>query len=36
MVYRDGTYGHLPIQAVAGAKYKIDPGLLRLARPLAG
>ncbi len=35
MVYRDGTYGHLPIQAVADAKYQIDPSLLRLAAPLA-
>jgi 6-phosphofructokinase 1 len=35
MVFRDGTYGHLPIQAVADAKYQIDPSLLRLAAPLA-
>ena len=35
MVYRDGTYGHLPIQAVADAKYKLDPALLKLAAPLA-
>lgn len=35
MVYRDGTYGHLPITAVAGAKYQIDPALIRLAGPLA-
>ena len=35
MVYRDGTFGHLPIQAVADQKYKLDAGLLRLAGPLA-
>lgn len=35
MVYRDGTYGHLPIQVVADAKYQLDPALLRLASPLA-
>jgi 6-phosphofructokinase 1 len=35
MVFRDGTYGHLPIQAVADAKYQIDASLLRLAAPLA-
>ncbi len=34
MVYRDGTYGHLPIQAVADAKYHIDPALLKLGAPL--
>lgn len=35
MVYRDGTYGHLPIQVVADSKYQLDPALLRLASPLA-
>lgn len=35
MVFRDGTYGHLPIHAVADAKYRVDSGLLQLARPLA-
>ncbi len=35
MVYRDGTYDHLPIHAVTDSKYKIDPALLRLAGPLA-
>ncbi|MGL5017999.1 MAG: 6-phosphofructokinase [Luteolibacter sp.] len=35
MVYRDGTYGQLPIQAVADSKYKLDPALLKLAAPLA-
>ena len=35
MVYRDGTYGHLPIDAVAHQKYRLDPALFRLAGPLA-
>ncbi|RYD38631.1 MAG: ATP-dependent 6-phosphofructokinase [Verrucomicrobiaceae bacterium] len=35
MVYRDGTYGHLPIDAVANQKYKLDQTLLKLAAPLA-
>lgn len=35
MVFRDGTYGQLPIHAVADAKYRVDSGLLQLARPLA-
>jgi 6-phosphofructokinase 1 len=35
MVYRDGTFGHLPIDAVAHQKYKLDPTLLKLAGPLA-
>jgi 6-phosphofructokinase 1 len=35
MVYRDGTYGHLPIHAVADAKYKLDPALMRLGKPLS-
>ena len=35
MVFRDGTYGHLPIHTVADAKYRLDPALLRLASPLA-
>jgi 6-phosphofructokinase 1 len=35
MVYRDGTYGHLPIQIVADSKYQLDPALLRLASPLS-
>jgi 6-phosphofructokinase 1 len=34
MVYRDGTYGHLPIHAVADTKYKLDPALIRLGKPL--
>jgi 6-phosphofructokinase 1 len=28
MIYRDGTYGHLPIHTVADSKYKLDPALL--------
>lgn len=35
MVFRDGTYGHLPIDAVAHQKYKLDPTLIKLAGPLA-
>lgn len=35
MVFRDGTYGHLPIHAVADTKYKLDPALVRLGKPLA-
>jgi 6-phosphofructokinase 1 len=35
MVFRAGTYGQLPIHAVAAAKYRVDSGLLQLARPLA-
>ncbi|MGC4012977.1 MAG: 6-phosphofructokinase [Luteolibacter sp.] len=34
MVYRDGTYGHLPIHTVVDSKYKIDPALIRLGAPL--
>lgn len=35
MVFRDGSYGNLPIQKVADVKYQIDPALLKLAGPLA-
>ena len=35
MVYRDGTYGHLPVDAVAHQKYKLDSTLIKLATPLA-
>ncbi len=35
MIYRDGTYGRLPIHKVADSKYEIDPALLKLAAPLA-
>ena len=34
MTFKDGTYGHLPIDQVADAKYKIDPSILKLVRPL--
>lgn len=35
MVYRDGTYGRLPISTVCDDKYKIDPSLLKLCGPLS-
>jgi 6-phosphofructokinase 1 len=35
MVYRDGTYGRIPIAEVAHKKYQMDPALLKLATPLA-
>jgi len=35
MTYRNGSYSHLPIHAVAGAKYQLDPDLLQLASMLA-
>ena len=35
MTFKDGSYGNLPIDQVADAKYKIDPHLLQLAAPLA-
>jgi 6-phosphofructokinase 1 len=35
MIYRDGTYGRLPIHKVEDSKYEIDPALLKLAAPLA-
>jgi 6-phosphofructokinase 1 len=35
MVFKDGTYGRVPVHAVADAKYQIDPALLSLATPLA-
>jgi len=34
VVYRDGTFGHLPIHTVCDAKYRIDPALLKLCRAL--
>lgn len=34
MVYRDGTFGHLPIHTVVDSKYKIDPSLMKLCTPL--
>ncbi|MDB6079178.1 MAG: 6-phosphofructokinase [Akkermansiaceae bacterium] len=36
MVYRDGTFGHLPIHTVVDSKYKLDPALLKLCMPLCG
>lgn len=35
MVFRDGTYGHLPIHVVTDSKYVLDPALLKLAAPLS-
>ncbi|MFT4176516.1 MAG: 6-phosphofructokinase [Luteolibacter sp.] len=35
MVYRDGTYGHLPIHVVTDSKYQLDSTLIKLASPLA-
>lgn len=35
MVYKDGTYGRIPIAEVAHKKYRMDPALLDLAAPLA-
>jgi hypothetical protein len=34
MVFRDGTFGHLPIATVVDSKYKIDPSLIKLCTPL--
>ena len=34
MTFKDGTYGHLPIDQVADAKYKMDPHILELVTPL--
>jgi len=35
MIYKDGSYGELPIGKVADSKYKIAPELLKLGLPLA-
>lgn len=35
MVYKDGSYGRVPIAEVAHRKYRMDPALLQLAAPLA-
>gem|GEM_PF-3259575 len=35
MVFRDGSYSHLPIHQVTDSKYKLDPAIIRLASPLA-
>lgn len=32
VVYRDGTFGHLPINEVADAKHRVDPSLVKLCR----
>jgi 6-phosphofructokinase 1 len=34
MVFREGTYGHLPIQQVADSKYVLESSLLKLCAPL--
>lgn len=35
MIYKDGSYGEIPIGQVADAKYRLDPALLKLGMPLA-
>ncbi len=35
MLFKDGTYSHLPIHEVADSKYQINPALIRLGTPLA-
>ncbi len=35
MIFKDGTYGRIPIEDVAHQRYRIDPHLLQLASPLA-
>ena len=35
MIYKDGSYGELPIEKVADAKYRMAPALLKLGMPLA-
>ncbi len=35
MVYKNGSYGRVPIAEVAQRKYHMDPALLKLAAPLA-
>jgi 6-phosphofructokinase 1 len=34
MVYRDGTFGNLPIHTVVDSKYQIDPAIMKLCTPL--
>ncbi|MCW1886994.1 6-phosphofructokinase [Luteolibacter flavescens] len=34
MVYRDGTFGNLPIHTVVDSKYQIDPAIMKLCGPL--
>jgi hypothetical protein len=36
MVYRDGTFGNLPIHTVVDSKYQIDPAIMKLCAPLCG
>jgi len=35
MVFKDGSYSHLPVHEVADSKYRLDPALLKWAGPLA-
>jgi 6-phosphofructokinase 1 len=35
MTYKDGSFGTIPIDQVAGSRYKIDQDLLKLCAPLA-
>lgn len=35
MTYKDGSFGTIPIDQVAGSRYKIDHDLLKLCAPLA-
>jgi len=35
MIYKNGSYGELPIDQVADTKYRIDPALLKMVIPLA-
>lgn len=35
MVFREGTFGHLPIHQVTDAKYAIDPAIKKLCAPLS-
>ena len=35
MIYKEGSFGEIPVDQVADAKYRIDPALLKLGIPLA-
>jgi hypothetical protein len=35
MTYKDGSFGTIPIDQVAGARYKIDSDLVKLCAPLS-
>jgi hypothetical protein len=35
MTYKEGSFGTIPIDQVAGSRYKIDQDLLKLCAPLA-